>query len=364
MAEYIGNNIYIRPTYLVSLPEYSGGFGGRSAKQVDAEKNLKDKSHKGNLSHKSSRKLLNAVNWLVVSAKKKYLWSEKYKKAFQFKINFITLTIPYDNTHAVSERQLKRCLHSWLSYSRKYFYLRNYVWKFEKTVAGQLHIHLTTDTFISWRRVRKAWNSILEREGLLENHFKRFGDRNPNSTDIHAVHKVKDIGAYIAKYMSKSSETMGEFKGRIWSCNREISEVNSCSVFISRHDGEKEMRKLLLPEVEYKPIMSPPDAFGQNKQIGEIFFMNEKVWQTLQKSMIKETYDTHRFHIRNNIEQMPPEYWQGFVDEFFSKNPNLKNNEKIIPPGKPPNSAVHSDVQRGKLSKNAYSQTTFEEMLH
>lgn len=364
MADYIGHNFYIKPTYIVALPEFSGGFGGRSKAQVKNEANLKDNKAKGNLSAKSERKLKNAVNWLCSSAKNKWLWSKKHQKAFTFKINFITLTFPYNGKENITEKQAKRCVHAFLSYSRKYFYLRNYIWKLEKTEKNQLHCHLTTDTFIDYRKLRKQWNNILKREVLLDEYFNREGHYNANSTDVHAVHKVKDIAAYISKYMSKSATTMSDFKGRIWACNKEISEANSCQAFVARNSDDRGVRKLYSPETDYKPIMSAPDAFGNNKQIGELFFMNEKLWQQLQKSIIRETYDAHRFHIRNNIEKMPPEYWDSFVNDFFDNNLKTKTNEKTIPPGKPLDRSVREPLQSKPIKRSNDYQTTFEEMLH
>lgn len=320
MADYIGTNFYIRPTYMVALPEYSGANPGRSEAQRKAEKNLDENEAKGILSRKSEKKLMNAVNWLVVSAKPKNLYSKKHKKYFHFKINFITLTFPLSTETMVSEKQAKKCLHAFLSYSRKYFYLRNYVWKFEKTAKGQLHVHLTTDTYIHYKRLRDCWNGILSRELLMEHYRDQHGNYDANSTDIHAVHKVKDVAAYIAKYMAKSQDAMSDFKGRIWASNYELSDVNRCTATVYRGDDTSKLRVLYGKDCEWKKILGPADKFNQQKEIGEIFFMNEKLWQKLQNSILKETYDSHRFHIRNNTENLPEEYWRACIDEFFDKH--------------------------------------------
>lgn len=42
--------------------------------------------------------------------------------------------------------------------------------------------------------------------------------QDPNSTDIHGLYKIKNVPAYISKYMSKS-ETNKELKGRLWGCS-------------------------------------------------------------------------------------------------------------------------------------------------
>src|SRR2546422_4466397 len=99
---YIGDNVYIRPTYFVIKSEYSGLSGRRSLRQKTSEVNLKDNSTKGFLSMKAKSKMKNALNWLHVSAKYKAVYSKREQKSFWFKVNFITLTIPPQETSQVS----------------------------------------------------------------------------------------------------------------------------------------------------------------------------------------------------------------------------------------------------------------------
>lgn len=355
MADYIGQTFYIKPTYLVSLPEFAGNIRGRSAGQRLTESNLKQNSTKGKLSRKSQSKLKNAVNWLCSSAKAKALYSKKYNKFFYFKVNFITLTIPLHENNLVNEKTAKRCLHAWLSYARKYFYLRNYVWKFEATKANQLHVHLTTDTYIHYAKIRKSWNRVLEANNLLTQFQKEHGHNNPNSTDVHAVRKVKDIAAYISKYMAKSKKEMPGYKGRIWACNREISEANTCKTTIFRNDSDIAHYVLMDKKTEYRPIMSPPNALGQTKEIGQLFFMNEKIWKQLQLSAIKAAYDNHRYHIRNNLEALPEEYWEASINEYFEIYGNNTKLQRSKIPDVPPDGTVYTLLSNKRSRKGARS---------
>lgn len=362
-VDHIGQNVYIKPTYLVSVPEFSGARGGRSQLQIATEQNLRENQHKGELSKKSQKKLRNAVNWLIESSKAKYLWSKKHNKAFYFKVNFITLTFPYEQDNAISERQCKQAVHNWLSYARRYMYLRNYVWKCEKTIAGQLHIHLTTDTFIKYTTLRKSWNRILLAQGLLDHYSRKHGNVNPNSTDVHAVKSVRNLSAYISKYMAKSESKLGEFKGRIWGCNREISEANSCRVFVDRHSLAHEMKVLYSSKVEFKPIMSKPDSLGNTKQIAELFFIQEANWQQLQKSIIKKAYDDRRFLIRNNIQEMPEEYWSSFVDELLTNTNNHGNTSGNNQQSRTANERVHPKDERRKRPKRTGNTSQLESLF-
>ena len=348
MADYIGTNFYIKPTYICAFPEYINCSGGRSFNQRQSEINLKENSTKGYLSSKSSRKLMNAVNWLVSSAKDKALYSKKHNKYFYFKINFLTLTIPAYENNLVDEKTAKRCMHAWLAYARKYFYLRNYVWKFEKTEVGQLHIHLTTDTFIHYKRLQQSWNRILNANSLLDKFQAVHGHHNPNSTDVHAVRKVKDVGAYIAKYMSKSQVAMSEYKGRIWACNREISHVNKCQTTIFANESDVSTKFFHNPATRFKEILSPPDKLGMCKRIAEIFFINEQGWKQIQGSVIAQTYNDHRYYIRNNIEALPLEYYESLINEFFDKKTTTNGKTKTNPPDELPKPLASRIIQRRK----------------
>ncbi len=314
---HTGYNIYIKPSYVVTMPELSGLSGIRSAKSKANEANLSDNTHKGQLSKKSMSKLRNAINWLVSSAKYKRVYSKADQKTFWFKVNFITLTVPPQNGAVVSEKVFKKVLHAWIVYAQKYFYLKNYVWKIETHEDGRLHVHLCTDTFIHHGKLRKSWNGTCAHAGLLDSHLQKFGHQNPNSTDVHATRKVNDLAAYLCEYMVKKSALPEGFKGRIWSCNYELSHSNSCTLNVDPTEMGETMRSLSHSAIRYSKLEGPPNALGERKKIGEIFFVNTDCWSRIIKGKIKEKYDEHRFYIRNGNKQPPLEYFE--VEKFSEK---------------------------------------------
>lgn len=339
---YLGQSVYVTPTYVVTKAEYDTPRGNKTFKQLENEKNLKDNKHNGKLSDKAHTRLKNAVNWLVASAQYKRVYSKLSKKHFWFKVNFITLTVPSQSGEQASEDTIKKMLHNFLVYSRKYFYLKNYIWKFEAHQDGRLHIHLTTDTFIHYKRLRKCWNGLLQKENLLTDYGEKYrgisladyikmqnpkykvsdleytkrwneGNNNnwndPNTTDVHAVWKVSNIAAYISKYMSKETDLCRDYKGRIWGCNYELGDKNKCSVFIESPDTGVQMRWLANKQIEYAKIESPENSMGQRLHLGEIYYMSEKIWSGLANGIIKEAYNNRRYEIRHNISKPPPEYY-------------------------------------------------------
>jgi hypothetical protein len=304
MATYIGQNVYIRPNYIISLPEYDTkrNFYGQSF--LDNKKNLKENSHKGKLSAKSQKELKNAVNWLVASAKKKSVYHKESEQYYTFKVNFVTLTLPDTLTEVTDTDFKEKLLNPFLTYLRKYKNLKNYIWKLEFQENGKLHAHLTTDSFIYWKDLRKIWNKRLIDSGYMDEFIKKFGHSDPNSTDVHSVYKVTNIAAYIAKYMAKNEQLTKGIKGRIWGCNYEISRNSKPKLFVWANEIAEIMKPLFNPLIEYKPIMSPPDSCGQTTQFGEIFFMKEFSWNLI-KNEIKDIYLDTCHKIRNLISPEP-----------------------------------------------------------
>jgi len=315
---YIGQNLYIKPNYIVSIPEYyKEGGKGMSIEALLNQENLKNNDHKGKLSRKAVSGLKNAINWLCLAAKKKRVYSRETGKNFYFKVNFVTLTLP-DTKEPINSVDLqKKLLNPFLTYMRKYHNLANYVWRLEFQANGKLHVHLSTDSFLHLGAIRETWNRILDNNGYLNEFFEKHKHKNPNSTDVHATRKVKNMAAYLAKYMSKQSsfyemrETMTarllkdrkekltpeqfakfEFvikkrsnkkplrltamnpkawyiqrinfwnspfnprpiKGRIWSCSTELSKASKAVVHVPASDASDDLRCLMNPEIEYKEI--------------------------------------------------------------------------------------------------------------
>ena len=327
---HIANDVYIRPTYFVIRPQFEGVTFKRSLKQKENEKNLKDNSHKSQLSTKAISNLRNSINWLVHSAKYKRVWSKRDNKAFWFKVNFITLTIPPQKNEVINEKDFQKCLNIWLVYARKYFYLHNYVWKVEAHEDKRLHIHLTTDTFINYKLLRNAWNRILQSKGLLDEHFNKFGNYDPNSTDIHAIHKVNKVAAYMCEYMTKKPNLPVNFKGRIWSCSYSLSPKNKCHCELEPQYDKINYSFVNNSCIRYKAIESKPDALGNTRKISDMYLLSEYDWQMNMDGLIKDAYNSHRNKIRLNTPQSPQSYRQIDFLSFKNIEEYEKQSEKTV----------------------------------
>lgn len=301
MAEFIGQNLYIKPNYIVSVPEYDTPKRIFSAARIKNEKNLRDNKHKNKLSPKAIKRISGAVNWLCASAETKRVYNAHTKKWFDFKVNLITLTLP-DTDKPITEHEFKtKLIHPFLVYCAKYYSLKNYVWKVEFQQNGKLHIHLTSDTFIHHAKIRHTWNRLLNSNGYLEDFKKKFKHENPNSTDVHAVWKVRNLAAYLAKYMSKNEQNTDIINGRIWGCNYQLSEVNKCHMFVSRDECAEDLACLMDKRIPFKEITTQDKITGRVFKQAEIFFLNNVAWSTIMIGRIRHVYEDHRYHVRHNL---------------------------------------------------------------
>lgn len=331
--------LHINPTYAVCIPQRSTRGGQKTQARVLNEVNLQNNQHKGQMSRKATRRITNAVNWLVASAKNKWVYDKLSDKRFTFRINFITLTLPTLN-HGISDHHFKSILlHNFINTCRYKYDLKNYVWKVETQANGNIHAHFTTDTFIHWRNIRDVWNRILERNGVISKYrakhqslsFDEYCDlydpsgikdvdqlRNayahgtstnwsdPNTTDVHSVHKVKDIASYLAKYMGKSDDDRRAVKGRLWGCSTNLSETNKLMIELADSRDFQVLEDMHKSGVKYKPIESKPNAFGEKFQIGSLFLYKLSDWGTNIKGKLLDIFNEHRFNIRYNINIEPP----------------------------------------------------------
>lgn len=273
---------------ITEIKEWTGvDLSKHRAKQ---DENLKNNRTQGVLSPKNIKRLKNAINWLVISSQKKKYYSLKEKKEIEFKINFITLTIPPQEKGQITEKQFKILLNTWLTYHRKYNKLNNYVWKIETHKDGRFHLHITTDTFIYLKSINETWNTILRRNGMLEYHYKKHNNYTPPSTEVKPVHTIKKLGAYMAKYMTKSNKKNPMFSGRVWGCSMKISKVLNSRTYVSPDVMHKVTRPLFDNVIKSIEVFTEPNVFGNKWKVADIFLMDVREWIKLKGSFLYDVF--------------------------------------------------------------------------
>lgn len=230
--------------------------------------------HNGVMSSHSQRKMKRALEWLLLISRDKRVWCHSSKRFVKFKVCFATLTLPSEQRD--SDQAVKsKCLNSLLTELRKFHGLRNYVWRAEKQANGNIHFHLVMDKFIEASVLRRRWNRICNTLGYVtefsdrmrreihsfSDYYNRFIDQgsystlmrryhqgrasnwsDPNSTDIHSVKRVRNLIAYLFKYMSKNIDNIDELSetdrdkllvsGQLWGLSESLSRMKSVTVAI------------------------------------------------------------------------------------------------------------------------------------
>lgn len=360
-VEQYFNELRVYPTYAVIYPQRSGKKKDKSIAQIRNEENLTENKPKGKISDKARKRLTNAVNWLIISSKRKRIYDKANRKHFYFRLNFITLTLP-TLEHNISDHHFKsKMLHNFINQCRYKYGMKNYVWKVEAQANGNIHAHFTTDCFIHWKDLRKTWNNVLENEGLIDKYrekhenltydeysdmysnggqvaervlAKRFkegcksGWSDPNSTDVKAVKSIADIGAYMAKYMGKNEDDRREIKGRLWSCSYSLSDKNKLVFEIPRNTDVELSKPLMNPKIDYFGIYTDPDSLGNRKLMAEVFFYKMSDWGKALKGRLYEAFRDHCSKIRNGLAEIS--IFDSAVNEVEKSIPKPKIYEKPL----------------------------------
>lgn len=342
-------NLYVYPTYAVFIPQRESYIRSQDSlakanlarllkKEIEQDNNTGQRKETPVLSKKATRRLINSVNWLVASAKNKTVFDKTTGKNFTFKVNFITLTLPANSKELTDHFFKTVLLHNFINTCRSKYGLVNFVWKVEAQENGNIHAHFTTDTFIHWRELRNVWNRILKKNGLLEDYTDKhskmsFEDytrayqkkrktslavlqksfnygvatswQDPNTTDVHAVHKVSDISAYLAKYMSKSDSARRRIKGRVWSSSYSLSSNNKLVIEVFPQGDEDIIAPLHDQRIKWKPIEIQDNNSGRSKYVGDIFFFKQTDWGLVLKGRLLELYNDFRYKIRAGVTEQP-----------------------------------------------------------
>ena len=175
--------------------------------------NLKEREknqNKGLLSYGASKRLDIALNWLIHLAKKKTFFDKKRNKEINFKINFITLTLPskqikrvenidgtvYDESewHEIwplvnygyanvyfknTDKEIKEiCLNQFFVELRNRWKCRLYLWKAETQENGNIHFHIIFDKYIYQADLRDVWNRICNKLGYVDAYSERMSSMN------------------------------------------------------------------------------------------------------------------------------------------------------------------------------------------
>lgn len=242
---------------------------------VKSFENLKDNKTK-KYSAKAQSRTKNAVSALV-NAETIGRFGENWKKhKKEINLCFVTLTLCANQKH--SDLCLKRqALMMFVKEIQRRVGGFSYVWKAERQKNENIHFHLLINKKVNYVLIRKVWNNVMNNLGYLQEYKekmqkltqkeyilqrmqfakkykqKRFftkydineykkaykkgkkeGWSNPNTTDIHSLRFIKNVEAYICKYMQKDNSD--KIQGRYWGCSDDLHNVQKFETYVTKQD--------------------------------------------------------------------------------------------------------------------------------
>lgn len=267
------NGITVYNTWIGPRKKYYGEMEDEK-KAFERSEHLKRNNPKGTLSKKALKRIEMALKWLLFMSRDKKVYYRVIKKYVKFKVTFVTVTLASKQVHSDNEIKSK-CLNQLLTELRQVYNMKHYIWRAEKQKNGNIHFHILTNVFIPQDKLCSMWNRIQNKLGYVDRYssfmndnIKSFSDyynmfmdsgtytqlmqryikgrackfKNPNSTDIHSVKKVKNIAAYLSKYFCKSTQESGDkgedkqsesfVNGKIWGLSQSLSELKTITIGI------------------------------------------------------------------------------------------------------------------------------------
>lgn len=253
-------SVQVRPNGFLTYADRDENQTDNDNLRAGREK-LTSQGYTGAMSSKAISKVKKYVtNWVTaLNAQQGDAFGALEKQAGRMR--FVTLTLPASQQH--SDNELKRVFSTWfLGLLKRKFGVENYVWRAETQKTGGLHFHVLIDRPVPHTALRRIWNSCLEPLGYIDRyranqkawHSKGFKVRpelfgqwnakkqreayekgvidnwsNPNTTDIHALKNVKNVVAYVVKYVSKNNPSRA-VEGRLWGCSDGLRELERFTV--------------------------------------------------------------------------------------------------------------------------------------
>lgn len=279
---------HIRANHCVVMPQYERP---NSYKRHELERN-QQRTRKA-LSDNSRRKLVNDTRWMMAAAKPHKSWSKTRKCWVQWRVNMITLTLPYymwrtatfenDDTiyyvplyevgdgHCTDNFFKNKLLHKFLNQAILHLGLCNYTWKVEPQQNGNIHAHIVSDTYMDMNDVHKLWNSILSEFGFMKRFTDTHGHSSPPSSRVDAIVYDHQLGEYISSEVAKKHEGRRPLHGRLWSSSYELVRLRKCKIEIPYFDPTKVLSSLNLDNRLFKYEIKSKSKNGKEFWLGNYY---------------------------------------------------------------------------------------------
>jgi hypothetical protein len=198
-------------------------------KSYHTRKAFTQPTYSGTVTTHAQKRIRKAVDILLQGAPKRKVYNPISGIWVDHTLSFITLTIPGGCRHLTAKEGHSLLLEKWIRKMRTKYQMTTYLWKAELQKNGQLHYHITTPAWILYTNIRDTWNNLLSDAGLLKEYLSEHNNQMPNSTDVHAVYKIRNIHSYLVKYLSKEDKDSST-QGKVWDCSLNIKKAKFFSI--------------------------------------------------------------------------------------------------------------------------------------
>lgn len=269
--------ISIKPHGITIYQQYIGHRSSRYTQDKEEHPQTSlPKYHEpdGIISPKAARRIQTALKWLLFLSKSQKVYNKETRRFVKFRVCMVTITLssPQHHSDQVIKSQLFNQL---LTELREQNGMNHYVWRAEKQQNGNIHFHLITNIYLNALKLRQKWNRIQNKLGYVDTYatrmnteIKNFSDyynkyidqadattlrrryiygkscnwHNPNSTDIHSIKKIKNLTAYLCKYLCK--DLQNEYatyqdipphllvRGKLWGLSQSLSALKTVGTAI------------------------------------------------------------------------------------------------------------------------------------
>jgi len=359
-----------RPTYCVITSVDPNGDSIKYDRHALSAFNSKNELQ----SKQSKTKMVNAINWMLLFAEKKTVYSKtpyvskngELLHYFSFRLAFITLTLSAEQKHPdkyIKEHMLQPFLY-WMTR----YYKASYVWKAETQLNGNIHFHITIDTFIHWKSIRAKWNGILQTHGYCKTFQDGSNDKGDAATQIKAIKNERQTAACIGGYLTKGSiEEKNHFEickerdkqhekikelvekgnyiscniqtkmhytrfieGRLWGCSESLSKIKC---FIDQMDANIEFEKTEHDFFHNNKLQNlGKKIFNEKKeQYKHLSFEEQQLLQVTDFDLNRKLHGLMNVYIHKNLKwcRIPPELSAKIHQEKLTRNFNIQKNFTI-----------------------------------
>lgn len=261
------------------------------------------------------------------------------------KVSFITLTTPTHENSYSAKFCHKHLLEPLLRKLRREHGMKSYIWKVELQANKQIHYHITADIVINHTTLRDIWNNLLRKYDMLQQFKLKYGHDNPNSTDIHKVYHVRNLEAYLVKYICKEYQNEDKLDAKIWDASQNIKSADyfKTELDFPFHQYIRSLQETLMVNTSYfeKAIFldfktTDYYTFFSDNIINEFFKHLKKI--QLWHNVLDTVKKTSEKILRTVIKESKPvgNRWTGeqlklgwdyLKNSLTSWNPSLKDNE-------------------------------------